>query len=483
MTSSAAPKDGLNAERGARTAALGELVPVLVVTGLGYVLAARVNLFEVFASWSRRHETYNVDEIAAAAVFGCAALGVYAWRRYRCAAAEMHRLVMTERALADTTEQYRSLFDCNPNAVFSVDLAGVFVASNAAASKVSGYSAPELGDLDVRALVPHSHARAANEVFARASNREPQQVEAALMHKDGHLVELSVTGVPIVVSGEVVGVHCIAEDISERKQMQRELMETQRAAEHANEAKSVFLTNVSHEIRTPLTSLLGTAEILMDTDLDPLQTKFVDTMNRSGGRLLTLVTDILDFSRMEAGTARAEVRDVDVRAVVREVGARARPSAEHQGLGLTVDMDPGLPGVLKGDQVRVAQVLTQLLDNAVKFTEDGWVRVCVSGAKVPQGGWAVRFLVEDSGIGMTEEHQGRLFDAFSQADASMTRKYGGTGIGLALCKQSVTLIGGSIWANSTVELGSAFTVVVPMGCPPEAEEAGRPASASFSGAR
>ena len=274
---------------------------------------------------------------------------------------ESLRLAQVERALADTMERYRSLFDYNPNAVFSLDLTGRFVASNAASEHLCGYSLEELAELEMGVLIVPSRALETAAAFEKALNRESHQMETALIHKDGHVVDVNITGLPIVVHDEVVGVYCIAEDITERKRLQRELVRTQLAAEQANEAKSHFLANVSHEIRTPLTSLLGTTEVLMETDLDPLQTKFVDTMARSGDRLLSLVNDVLDFSKMEAGMARADAIPVDVRALVTEVTALLSAAAERKGLEFEVTVDPRLPAVLTGDPARMVQVLTNLL--------------------------------------------------------------------------------------------------------------------------
>jgi signal transduction histidine kinase len=253
--------------------------------------------------------------------------------------------------------------------------------------------------------------------------------------------------------------------------MERKLMRTQIAAERANEAKSLFLANVSHEIRTPLTTLLGTNEVLMDTELDPLQARFVETMQRSGERLLGLVSDILDFSAMQGGEASLALTEFDVASVAAEVAERAAPAAEAKGLAFELVVEPDLPSVLVGDPARVAQLLTHLLENAVKFTEQGGVRVSVAVAGTRHGVVDARFVVRDTGIGISSEHQGRLFESFSQADASITRKYSGTGLGLALCNQVVDLMEGSIAVRSTLGEGSAFTVVLPFGLPTEAQDA------------
>ena len=375
---------------------------------------------------------------------------------------ESLRLLQVERALADTTERYRSLFDYNPNAVFSLDLTGRFVASNAASQQLCGYSLEELGELEMGVLIVPSHALETAAAFEKALNRVSHQVETAFIHKDGHLVEVNITGLPIVVHDEVVGVYCIAEDITDRNRLQRELVRTQLAAEQANDAKTHFLANVSHEIRTPLTSLLGTAEVLTDTELDPVQAKFVDTMVRSGDRLLALVNDILDFSKMEAGMARADALPVDVHALVGEVTALFSSAAEKKGLEFRVTLDDPVPAALIGDPGRMVQVLVNLLDNAVKFTETGWVALSVSCEYPTARRARVNFVIEDSGIGMSDEHLEGVFESFSQADPSITRKYGGTGLGLALSKQLVELLGGTIEVTSTPDVGSTFTVLLPL---------------------
>ena len=190
-------------------------------------------------------------------------------------------------------------------------------------------------------LIVPSRALETAVAFEKALNREASQLETALVHKDGHVVEVNITGLPIVVQDEVVGVYCVAEDITDRKRLERELNRTQRAAEQANDAKSHFLANVSHEIRTPLTSLLATSEVLLDTDLDPVQTRFVDIIGRSGHRLLAIINNLLNFSKMEAGMARADARPVDLRAEHTKVAALLGTATERKGLDLTVSVDPG----------------------------------------------------------------------------------------------------------------------------------------------
>jgi two-component system sensor histidine kinase/response regulator len=195
----------------------------------------------------------------------------------------------------------------------------------------------------------------------------------------------------------------------------------------------------------------------METDLDDDQVTLTDLINRSGERLLRLVSDILDFSRIEAGALDLRDTTVHLHLVVEEAVGYARTLAEPKGLNIVSDVDPALPDAVVGDALRISQVLSNLLENAVKFTEHGQVTLSVQ--LLPDG--AVRFQVEDTGIGIPEHQLDTLFQAFTQADGSATRKYGGTGLGLAICQELASLMGGHLTAESTPEQGSTFAVTLP----------------------
>jgi PAS domain S-box-containing protein len=368
----------------------------------------------------------------------------------------------TEEALAESNERYRSLFAYNPHAAFSLDADGTFTDANDVAQQLSGYSLEDFQQLDFTQILVPEHVPAAIDAFAGALNREPQQLTADMRHKDGHLLELSIAAVPVIVHGEVVGVHGVAEDVTENNEMRRELERTRRAAEEANAAKSLFLANMSHEVRTPLTSVLGATEMLGEDDLDPHQRYLVDVIHRSGERLLRLVNDILDVSRLEAGKLDVEESPFDVPTMIREVAGWAAPLAEREGLTLAYTVDPAVPDQLVGDAMRVSQVLTNLLGNAFKFTETGVVRMTVEAGATTRGVSEVRFVVEDSGIGIRHDQLTGLFDSFTQVDTSTTRKYGGAGLGLAICQELVTLMGGTLEARSTPGRGSTFSFTLPL---------------------
>jgi len=276
---------------------------------------------------------------------------------------------------------------------------------------------------------------------------------------DGRVTWASSTKMPFRdTTGTIVGTFGVTRDITERKAAENAMREAMIAAEAANLAKSQFLANMSHEIRTQLSAVCGMAEILLDSGLTPEQREFADIIHRSGNGLVAMLNDILDFSKIEAGKLELEAIPFDIALAVDDVVHLLAANAEAKGLELIQRIAPGAPVRLLGDPGRLRQVLSNLIGNAIKFTEGGHVFVDVTGELVGDRSARVLIAVSDTGIGIATDKLGTIFDKFTQADTSTTRRYGGTGLGLAICQQIAENMGGSLRVDSQPEQGSTFTL-------------------------
>ncbi len=375
-----------------------------------------------------------------------------------------------EKALAESEEKYRRLFELSEDPMCLI-VGDWPVMANEAASRLLGYDSPEQ-----LLSTPPSHLSPELQEGGRPSMEKADEM-TKIAFRDGYhrfeWVHLRKSGETVPVESALTRMQfpggeallCVLRDITDRKRVERALIEAREQAESASRAKSEFLATMSHEIRTPMNAVLGMAELLEGTDLDQEQREFADIIFQSGQALLGIIDDILDFSKIEAGRLELTCRPFDLEQLVREVfqllGARARKGT----VDLLLEYQLACPRQFVGDAGRIRQVLLNLVGNALKFTERGHVTVKVGCSDAGSERPALRVQVQDTGIGIGTELQGRLFDSFTQADSSTTRKYGGTGLGLAISKKLVQMMGGEIGVQSKPGRGSTFwfTLTVPRG--------------------
>ena len=362
-----------------------------------------------------------------------------------------------------------AVVDSTDDAILSKSLDGIILSWNAGAEKLYGYTTDEIVGKPISLLAPPDRSDEVTGILERIRAGEPvYHLETLRVAKDGTVVPVSLTISPVRdADGHVVAASTIARDISERRRLERELEAARDQAMAATELKSEFLANMSHEIRTPMNGVIGMTGLLLGTELDREQREYVETIRSSGEALLTIINDILDFSKIEAGRLDLEVIDFDLRNVVEGVANVLAERAHAKHLELATIVHPAVPTAVRGDPGRLRQVLTNLLGNAVKFTEAGEIVVRASAAHETAHEVVVRIEVTDTGIGIPPAVQAALFEPFSQADSSTARTHGGTGLGLAISKQLVELMGGRLGLSSEPGQGTTFFFTVRLAKQPD----------------
>ncbi|MCW3036213.1 MAG: signal transduction histidine kinase, partial [Actinobacteria bacterium] len=365
------------------------------------------------------------------------------------------------RQAQEAQARLASIVQASREAILGKTLDGIVTSWNPGAQVLFGYTAAEMIGASIEVLIAPERRDEETALRGRvARGLGVEQYETVRLRKDGSSVDVSVTLSLIEdTEGRIPGIATICQDISERKRARAALLEREdqlaAARDEALEAsrlKSQFLANMSHEIRTPMNGVLGMAQLLLNGNLEPGQRRRVLALRESGQSLLTIINDILDFSKMEAGKLELEEVDFNLLAAAESVVSLLSSPANDKGLSLTLNVARGVPGWVRGDSVRLRQVLINLLGNAVKFTERGGVEFTIGQAASGD----LRFAVRDTGIGIDPSSKERLLEPFTQADASTTRRFGGTGLGLAICRQLVELMGSSLKFTSEPGAGTTF---------------------------
>lgn len=357
--------------------------------------------------------------------------------------------------------RHLALVAANANdSVIVTDREGRIEYTNASFSRVTGYSQEEaLGRLPAELLNgPSTDTDAIEAILTAREEHAPVRMELINRTKSGKDIWVETNITPMIdADGIVQGEVAIERDITQSKQRELELAAAKTAAEEGARAKAQFLAMVSHEIRTPLNGIIGMSDVMLSGALDAEQRSTVETILTSGESLLTIINDILDLSKLEAGKMEVESAPFDLRTQLQSALTLLHPMARDKGLSISLDFD-GMPeGNILGDSGRVRQVFLNLMGNAIKFTQTGGVAAQVIG--VPAGApTEIRILVQDTGIGIAEDRLSEVFAAFAQADSATTRHFGGTGLGLTISRQLARQMGGDISATSTPGIGSCFTM-------------------------
>jgi PAS domain S-box-containing protein len=354
-----------------------------------------------------------------------------------------------EGALAEATARYASLFTHHPQSAWSLDERGHFTDANQRTLEMTGLTLAELREAHFADVIHPDDLDRFREAFQAVMAGDPQVVDGRVVRIDGEVIDIRCTGIPVVVHDRVVGVHGISEDVTEANRVLREL-------EEANAAKTLFLATVSHEVRTPLAAIVGATDLLLATDLAPEPEHYARILQRSSERLMRLVEDILEFSGLEAHQTVLHPRPFGIRDLVSDIEDWAAPLAEARGLTATFTVDPDVPATATGDCRRISQVVTNLVHNAITFTERGGIDVRVTA---PDSHLEVE--VRDTGIGIAPDQLPALVAPFRQADPHAGDRHG-LGLGLAITHELVALMGGRLTATSALGEGSTFTVSLPL---------------------
>ncbi|WP_284641796.1 MHYT domain-containing protein [Paenibacillus silviterrae] len=361
--------------------------------------------------------------------------------------------------------RYDSIFEHHPDIVCLYDAKGRLQRVNPSAERITGYTQKELLGRPLSDFVDKTQLGRLRKRFEQVLKGQPQTIEFVFHHREGYGIHLNTTLVPSKAQGRIVDIYTISKDVTEQKNTEQAMLQAKLEAERAARIKSEFLAVMSHEIRTPLNGVISMSELLEESELGEEQREYAGIIGSSGRALLSVINDLLDFSKMDSGKVNLAEQPFDLIGSLEETVRFFQAQLQEERLAIRVSADPSIPEVLIGDIVRLRQVWINLIGNAVKFTAQGDIRIEVRERQRTSGHIDLEFTVKDSGIGIPEAEIPHLFQPFHQLDSSMARKHGGTGLGLAICKRIVEMMGGSIYVARPLgsEQGTTMVFTVKLG--------------------
>jgi PAS domain S-box-containing protein len=385
-------------------------------------------------------------------VFAVGGFGIDVTERNR-AAQELKSSEQKMRALLSSTNEGFFMVDKNYNLIL-INEAGKAI------TQFNTGKTPEMGN-SLKQIIGNERRDSMIKTFQRAFEGQSSEYEQVFENSNGEKRTYLMSYLPVKEGEQVIAACVVSKDITDLVIYRAQLIEARRKAERAEKSQEQFLANMSHEIRTPLNGIIGMANLMQNTRLNEEQKEFVNIIKYSSDNLLVLINDILDFSKIKAGKLNIELIEFNIWDVVQKAVTALQQRAKEKDLGLLIFFHDDVPRLIKGDPYRLNQILSNLLSNAIKFTSKGYVRIEISCKQVIEGWCNMRFKIKDTGIGIATEKLAMIFESFSQASEDVTRKFGGTGLGLTITKQLVELQGGTIRVESEEGVGTSVTFEIP----------------------